>query len=149
MRGRQEVGDLEGVPALVALLQGEALPVVRDAANALYNLSLLPKNAEALLTALPTLSQGLRHTNAAVRAAMAGVLMNVCATASSCREALFTAGLLPQLLAALAAAHRAAPAPAEASGEDASAAATRRRSHARIARSMGTATELAHAVFQC
>jgi hypothetical protein len=119
LRGRQEIGDLEGCAQLVALLDSDQPPVLRDGANALYNLSLLGANADSLLTlgGLPKLCVGLEHPDAAVRAAMAGVLMNVCATSTKCRSELIVTGLLPQLLRAIAIAHAAAPAPAPAGVE--------------------------------
>lgn len=124
VRGRQQIGDLEGCAQLVALLDSDEPPVLRDAANALYNLALFQPNADSLLQlgGLPKLCGGLEHMDSTVRAAMAGVLMNVCATSPRCRSELVVTGLLPQLLRAIAIAHAAAPAAAPA-GADAAAAA--------------------------
>ena len=78
VRGRQQIGDLEGCAQLVALLDSDEPPVLRDAANALYNLALFQPNADSLLQlgGLPKLCGGLEHMDSTVRAAMAGVLMN-------------------------------------------------------------------------
>ena len=56
-KGRQQVGELEGPAALVALLASDIPSVLCGAANALYNLALDAANADALLPlgALPKL----------------------------------------------------------------------------------------------
>lgn len=108
--GREEAADLESVVPLVALLDAVQPSVVCDAANALYNLSLLPRNAAALQPALSKLASHLGHKSSTVRAAIAGTLMNVCANSGRCRSELFAKlGLLSKLLSAIAVSHAAAP----------------------------------------
>ena len=124
IRGRQEIADLDGCKQLVVLLDSDQPPVLCGSANALYNLSLYKANADSLLQlgGLPKLCGGLEHADPAVRAAMAGVLMNVCATSELCRKELVVTGLLPQLLHSIALAHAAAPAAAPAAAAPAAAA---------------------------
>lgn len=122
--GRQQVASLEGVSKLVTLLDAEQPLVLCDAANALYNLALLPANAEALRPALPKLAACLASSDhAPARAAAAGALMNVCATSARGRSDLMAAGLLPTLLSAVEppATRGASPVPSPSSSSDASA----------------------------
>ena len=88
LRGRKQVGELEGPASLVNLLGSSHPSVLCGAANALFNLALDGPNADALLPlgALPKLCGLLEHEDDSVKASMAGVLMNVCATSPMCRS---------------------------------------------------------------
>jgi hypothetical protein len=110
LRGRLQVGELEGAATLVQLLGSDEPSVICGAANALYNLALDATNADQLLPlgALPKLCGLLEHEDAAVKAAVGGVLMNVCATSALCRSELSVTRLLPALLKAIVAADVAA-----------------------------------------
>ena len=89
----------------MVLLDSDKPSVLCGAANALYNLALDSANADELLPlgALPKLCGLLEHESGDVRAAMTGVLMNVCATSETCRTELGLMRLLPELLKAIAA----------------------------------------------
>ena len=102
--GRKQVAQLKGCAPLVKLLDAEAPMVICGAANALYNLALDEENADALLPlgALPKLCALLVHEDTGVKASVAGVLMNVCATSPSCRLELSIMQLLPALLKVIA-----------------------------------------------
>ena len=103
LRGRKEAAELDGPKDLVALLDNKNASVLIGAANALFNLALDPPNADALLPlgALPKLAAHLEHEDDEVKASMAGVLMNICATSLSCRTELAVTRLLPALLKAI------------------------------------------------
>ena len=98
--GRAQANALQACAPLVKLLDAELPSVICGAANALFNLTIAPENADALLPmgALPKLCLLLDHADAAVKAAAAGVLMNVNATSTRCRSELAYSGLLKQLL---------------------------------------------------
>ena len=100
IRGRQHVADLRGCAPIVKLLESSNASVLCGAANALFNLTLSVDNADSLLEleALPMVTRHLAHQEPSVKAAMAGVLMNCCATSVRCREQLSTQGLLGVVL---------------------------------------------------
>ena len=100
IRGRQNVADLKGTAAVARLLESSNASVLCGAANALFNLTLLAENADSLLDldALGKVTAHLDHKEPAVQAAMAGVLMNCCATSVRCREQLSARGLLGVVL---------------------------------------------------
>lgn len=104
LRGRHEVNELGGPAQLVALLSSADPQVLCDCAAALRNLALDASIADSLLPfgALPQLMGLLEHDDDAVKAEMAGVLMNVCATSESGRAELSVTQLLPALLKVIA-----------------------------------------------
>ena len=106
IKGRRQLHDLQGIAPLTKLLQSEAPAVLCGAANALYNLCLVRENAEALLPlgTLGRLCNLLDYDDLTVKAAVAGVLMNVCATSPLCRSELAMSGLMPALLQQIVAA---------------------------------------------
>eukprot|EP00965_Chrysotila_dentata_P237989 6202226-Pleurochrysis_carterae.AAC.1 len=97
---RRRVAALDGCRPLVGLLDASDAPVLLGAGSALFNLAIERENADALLRlgALPKLQALISHDVTDVAAAMAGVLMNCCASSPGCRDALDQQDLLGTLL---------------------------------------------------
>ena len=103
---RKQMAALNACKDIVMLLSAESVPVLAGAASALFNLALDSANAEALhsLGAMQQLHMLVSHENTDVAGAVAGVLMNCCASSSQCRSELESQGLLSTLLPLVASA---------------------------------------------